>query len=210
MTAPNRWFLLPGMGADSSMYDVLQAHLTFEVSFINWPKYGGEKSYVEVAKRVIDETTIMDGDIVGGSSLGGMIALEVARLKKLKAVVLIGSAIDPTEIQAILALLFPIAALTPISLIQLLVGKHQGAIARMFAEADPSFIRAMCRYLQEWPGFTTSLAPVYRIHGQKDHVIPCPRAGCEIIENAGHLVAVTHSKKCAEALNRIKTQLTTS
>jgi hypothetical protein len=32
-----KWFLLPGMGATSAMYDLVRRDLRFEVSFINWP-----------------------------------------------------------------------------------------------------------------------------------------------------------------------------
>lgn len=78
------------MGANYLMYDALRAELTFDINFINWPKYDKEKTYSEMAKRVIEENSIRDGDIVGGSSLGGMIALEIARQKKLTGVVLIG------------------------------------------------------------------------------------------------------------------------
>ena len=192
------------------MYDLLRRELQFGINFINWPKYGGEKSYSEIAKRVIEENGIKDDDIVGGSSLGGMIALEIARQKKLRAVVLIGSAISKAEVQGILSLLAPVAAITPISFIQLLIGKHDNIITKMFAESDSDFIRAMCQYLPNWSGSAAESAPIFRIHGQKDHVIPCPKNGCEIIANAGHLLAISHANECGEYLNKINRQLSGS
>jgi pimeloyl-ACP methyl ester carboxylesterase len=204
----NKWYLLPGMGANSSMYDSLRRELEFEINFINWPKYGGEKTFSEAAERVIKENGIEDGDIVGGSSLGGMVALEIARLRKLKAIVLIGSAISPAEVNGILSLLAPLCDITPISFIQRLAGKHEHIITRMFAEADSEFIKEMCQYLPKWSGANKSPAPLFRVHGQKDHVIPCPKVGSEIIANAGHLLALTHPKECGEYLNKINRQLT--
>jgi hypothetical protein len=93
--------------------------------------------------------------------------------------------------------------MTPISLVQLLVGKHDNIITRMFAESDPRFIKAMCQYLPQWSGAMDEPAPIFRIHGQKDHVIPCPKAGAEIISSAGHLLAITHAHECGEYLNKI-------
>ncbi len=174
----NKWYLLPGMGANSSMYDALRCEIEFEINFINWPKYRDEKTYSETAKRVIEENNIEDGDIVGGSSLGGMVAVEIARQKRLKAIMLIGSAISPAEVQGILSLLAPVTAITPISLIQILIGKHENIITKMFAEADSDFIRAMCQYLPKWSGVANTSAPLFRIHGQKttSFLVPKPAA----------------------------------
>ena len=176
----NKWYLLPGMGANSSMYNLVRKELSFEINFINWPKYNGEKTYTATAKRIIEEIGIKDNDIVGGSSLGGMIAIEIARQKSLAAIVLIGSAISADEVQGILNLLAPIALITPISLVQLLAGKHNNVIARMFAEADSEFIRAMCQYLPKWSAVAVESAPIFRIHGQKDQVIPCPKLAAKL------------------------------
>ncbi len=75
-----RWLILPGMGATAAMYNGLKHKLGFRVNFLNWPEYRGEKTYAEVARRVIEEEKIGTGDVVGGSSLGGMVALEIAQM----------------------------------------------------------------------------------------------------------------------------------
>jgi hypothetical protein len=72
-----RWFLLPGMGATAAMYNGLKNKLGFKVNFLNWPEYRGEKTYADVARRVIKENDINADDVVGGSSLGGMVALAI-------------------------------------------------------------------------------------------------------------------------------------
>ncbi len=200
----HKWYLLPGMGANSSMYDLLRQELSFEINFIDWPKYNGEKTYSETAERIIEGNGIADGDIVGGSSLGGMVAIEIARQRKLKAVVLIGSAINPAEVRRLLSLLAPLSAITPISLIQLLVGKHEHLITKMFAEADSEFVRAMCHHLPQWEGIEASTTPLFRLHGQKDQLISCPQNGCEVVPNAGHLLAITHPKECGMFLSKIE------
>ena len=203
-----KWFILPGMGATNAMYDLLRRELEFEVNFINWPEYRGEKSYAEVAQRVIKENGISEDDVVGGSSLGGMVALEMARSTKPKAVMLIGSAIHPKEVQSLLSVLSPLAAVTPISLVQTLAGKHKNLVSGIFAEADPAFIRAMCEYLRSWQGYSGPVEHVYRIHGKKDHVIPCPSAGCNVIDGAGHLLAITHPRETAAFPESVSLQLT--
>ncbi len=203
-----KWFLLPGMGATSAMYDELRDEIDFDIDFVNWPIYSGESSYEEVANRIIGENHISAGDIVGGSSLGGMVAIEIANIIQPKAIVLIGSAINANEIQRLLKLLSPLASATPISLIQTLCGKHKHIVSQMFYESDPAFIRAMSLYLTSWRGNKGEIRKIHRLHGKKDHVIPHPSSHCEVINNAGHLLALTHSEETGLFLNKIHWHLT--
>ncbi len=110
-----KWFMLPGMGATSAMYDLLCAEIEFEVQFVDWPEYRAETTYAELAQRVREENGIVDGDVIGGSSLGGMIALEIAKSLRPEAIVLLGSTIHRDEVQKILSELSPLAPVTPVS-----------------------------------------------------------------------------------------------
>ncbi len=46
--------------------------------YIDWPKYRGEKTLSDLAARIISENEIISSDIIAGSSMGGMVALEIA------------------------------------------------------------------------------------------------------------------------------------
>jgi hypothetical protein len=202
------WFILPGMGASSNMYNSLEKELGFDVHLINWPKYQNEITYKEIADRIIAENQIRETDIIAGSSLGGMIALEIFTLLNTKSVVLMGSAISKNEINKLLSLFTPFTSITPISFIQTLSGKNENIISQMFADSDPDFIRAMCKYISSWPGYKGATDKVYRIHGKKDHIITCPKSGCDVIKDAGHLLAITHAKECAIFIEKVNSHLT--
>lgn len=196
------------MGASSAMYNALRHRIDFEINFINWPDYRGEKTYSEVARRVVQEYDISNGDVVGGSSLGGMVALEIADIISPEAIILLGSAITHQEVQNLLSLISPLASLTPISVVQVLVGKNKNLVSSMFADSNPAFICAMCGYLNSWMGYQGSLDNVFRLHGKKDVVIPCPTSGSDIVEDAGHLIAMTHVAETAAFLKKVKEKLT--
>jgi pimeloyl-ACP methyl ester carboxylesterase len=202
-----RWLILPGMGATAAMYNGLKHKLDFEIAFLNWPVYRGEKTYADVARRIIKEHDIGKEDVVGGSSLGGMVALEIAQLSNVKAIILMGSALRRKEVQTLLSLLAPLAKAAPITIIQALVGKQRNLVSRMFADSDPEFMRAMCSYLPSWSGYDGPVEKVHRLHGKKDHVIPCPISGCEVVETAGHLLAITHAAETAAFLQRVNRQI---
>ena len=106
-----------------------------------------------------------------------------------------------------LSLLSPLANAAPVTIIQALVGKHRSLVSSMFADADPEFIRAMCAYLPSWDGYHGPAEKIFRLHGKKDHVIPCPTSGCEIVEEAGHLLAITHPAETAVFMERVSARL---
>jgi hypothetical protein len=53
--------------------------------------------------------------VIGGSSLGGMIAIEIGKLVKPRALTLIGSTVNPVEVQELLTMLAPLAAMTHVN-----------------------------------------------------------------------------------------------
>jgi pimeloyl-ACP methyl ester carboxylesterase len=116
-------YTLPGMGANSNMYSGPWLEIQ-NIKFLDWPIYHGEKTLSEVADRIISENNISQSDSVAGSSLGGMVALEIANKLRVENVFLFGSAVAKTEINPLLRLLSPIAEVTPIKFIQTIAGKY--------------------------------------------------------------------------------------
>ena len=202
------WYILPGMGATSEMYSSLRRGLSFNAHFIDWPKYQNEISFKKVAERIIEENHISDNDVIGGSSLGGMIALEIAMILNARAVILIGSALRIVEINGLLTTISPLVTITPLSFVQAIAGKNEEVVSHMFSASNPDFIRSMCKYVRQWSGYIGPIEKVFRIHGKKDHIITCPQSDCDVIENAGHLLAITHANECSRFLEKTKAHLT--
>jgi len=169
---------------------------------LDWPEYRGETRIGDVAGRLIDEHAICSPDVVVGSSLGGIVALEIHRRIHLRQVILVGSAVVKDEINSLLLAAAPLAKITPLRLIQCLAGKGFNEVSAMFAEVDTEFVRAMCLAVKKWDGFDGSLEAVSRIHGDRDPVIKCPN-DAHIITGGGHLIAMTHAEECVAIINEI-------
>jgi pimeloyl-ACP methyl ester carboxylesterase len=201
------WYLLPGMGASAAMYNALKRNVPFDINYISWPIYSGEKTYADIALRIIQENNISNGDIIGGSSLGGMVALEMTKMIEPRAIVLLGSALHPKEVQKLLTLLSPFAEITPIDFLRMVLGKFSPLVNSVFSQTDTEFIRAMSLYLPLWSGYSGPTDAIYRLHGRKDHIIPCPTKECEIVEEAGHLLPITHAKETSAFLQRVRERI---
>ena len=135
------------MGADSDMYSSAHYKNLSGVLYINWPSYKGEQSVAEVASRIIEEQKIKTDDVVGGSSLGGMVAAEIARQIKMNKLILIGSTLLPKYVNPALQKLSELSDIAPIKLIQILAGKVNISLEKpllaMFSNADSQFIKAI-------------------------------------------------------------------
>lgn len=86
------------MGANTSMYTDAWRNLP-NVVFLNWPRHQGDTALSDVAARFIQEHGITANDWIGGSSLGGMVALEIYKQLNNPVVVLLGSAMNHDEVQ---------------------------------------------------------------------------------------------------------------
>lgn len=187
-------YALPGMGADSRMYSGAWRSLP-ECQFVDWLEYRGEATIGAVANRLVSELGIKEGDYLIGTSLGGIVACEIANLLPLKGLALIASASTSKEINSLLRALHPLASLTPIEFIQQAAGKIPNELTQMFRDGQPQFIRAMCRAIFEWNGLDARRITPLRIHGRHDRVIPNPQ-GIQHYVDSGHLIVMTHPQEC--------------
>jgi hypothetical protein len=104
----------------------------------------GERSLADMACSVCEAARIQDGDILVGSSLGGMVACEITKVRRIPVLYLLGSAVRKEEISSLLAAAHPLARVAPLDWLRLWAGKLPNDLAQMFAEAETSFVRAMC------------------------------------------------------------------
>ena len=192
-------YLLPGMGADHRMYAAPAWHTLPQARALDWPAHGGETTITDIAARVIADAQIRDGDVIIGSSLGGIVGCEIANQMRLRALVLIGSAQSPDEISKLLAVLHPLAAVAPLELIRTATAKLPGELCEMFASSEARFVRAMCRTVFTWAGLRSERIRPCRLHGRHDRVIPAP-AVADLLLDGGHLVAMTHASECVSFL----------
>lgn len=188
--------VLPGMGATSEMYRGPWRSLPDSI-FCDWPPYDGELTLADTARRVVSSYPIGPADVLIGTSLGGMVALEIASMVGVEKVILVSSAVSPMEVRSLLRLLAPLAEIAPIRFAQVIAGSVHSEKAKMFRNSDPRFLRAMCLAVADWQGAPIPRERIHRIHGERDLVIRCPEDAA-VIPGAGHLLAITHAERCVQ------------
>lgn len=167
----------------------------------DWPAYKGETSLTDMAASVCGAANIRDGDILVGSSLGGMVACEILKIRRIPGLFLVGSAISPNEINLIFSILQPLSGVALLKMLQQVAGNISSVATRMFADADVNFMRTMIGAIFKWQGLGATQTMVHRIHGRHDFVIPLPD-NVDLAVEGGHLIAMTHAEACVNHLRR--------
>lgn len=207
-------YLLPGLGADRRMYAGQRGRIpNFRV--IEWdPPRRGEsiRAYAtRFAKRIPPGPFA-----IGGVSLGGVIAQEIAALRRPEALIIIATLKSSREIFAP----FRLGRLAPDWAFDFVTwgsqnfaplaaplygsrGRHTRAIARMLADADPRFVSWARRAILDWEAPGTAGIPTLQIHGTRDVLLwPKDTSGIVWIQGAGHLMNMTHAARVNREIRR--------
>jgi pimeloyl-ACP methyl ester carboxylesterase len=203
--------LLPGMGADARMFSALRGGLPGIVTPA-WITPRPHESLVEYARRFAGTIDPGRPCFIGGASLGGVMALEVAAvLPNVRACFVIGSIRSASSRPWRVKILGPITPLVGIlprlsPLIVRLLGRWlrpptRGVLMQL-TEADPQFLRWASAAILRWqPSPETRNVRVHHIHGERDRVFPVRMTEADhIVPGAGHLISITHPQAVVEFL----------
>ncbi len=209
MTSRFESVLLPGLGADGRQF---QAQRTAFPDLLVPPWIAPKKreSLSDYAQRLAETITTTRPLVLGGSSLGGMVAYEMARHLRPEAVVLIGSCRSRLAIRPVFRALRPLLAITPtcaLDVARLLAPAAVGVLHRMprqerrlaiamFRAADSRFMRWALEAILTWESAPLYGIPIFQIHGERDLVIRASRVDAdEIVPGGGHVINMTHARQ---------------
>ncbi len=218
-----RLILLPGLAADARMFaPQLAAFDNLEVP--PWPAFREDESLSDFARRMAGTLDTSEPFIIGGVSMGGMIAQEIARHTKPQCVILIASSRDGDAVPRyyrwyeFLTRPIPDRLLGAGRIIAPLISRQfnnatpeqEKLMAEMIKSTPIEFIRWGARAIFEWPGAGELDCPVYHIHGDADRLIPRANVNPDrIVKGGGHLINISHADQvnafiteCQQTANR--------
>jgi pimeloyl-ACP methyl ester carboxylesterase len=211
MSTP-RLVLLPGLGADARMFEGQRAVVAdFEVP--EWIEPLNREPLAAYARRMastIEPTEPGRRLFLGGSSFGGMVALEMARHVDAAGVILIGSCVHPHELSRLIQwcagfqghMPKPCSGvfrlLMPCSFTKMKPGgvEQRKLLAEMSRGVSMPFIRWGANTMVKWAGAEDLDVPVHRVHGSHDRIIPPTGLRLDrMIEGAGHVPSMSHPEE---------------
>lgn len=197
--------LVSGLAADARLF-AAQREAIPELITPAWIRPKDRESLGEYARRLAAACDPGGPCLVGGCSLGGMLAQEMARYLQARACLLISSIRSPGQLPWRYRMFRPAAGLATQVLrglpwasrqLQRRLGKRltpqQLALLEQGAEADGQFVRWAAWAILRWQPGPKLAIPVVHIHGTRDHVLPHRLTQPDLlIPGAGHVLPVTH------------------
>ncbi|MCU0879388.1 MAG: alpha/beta hydrolase [Pirellulaceae bacterium] len=204
--------LFPGLAADANVF--APQKIAFPQLVVpEWPLPLPSESLDSYCDRLAEELRSHGDAVIGGASFGGIIALHVARRLRPRAVLLIGSLRSASEHPRVTRLCRPLKPLVPwipVRFLQLccvpLTSKlarrnfpHLGGLARQFHSADPTVFKWSIARILDWNSTPAVDCPVFRIHGDRDFVLPIRGMKPDtVVRGGGHVISLTHPSEVNE------------
>lgn len=209
-------YFISGMGADGRLFKHIRLPEGFETHFVNWITPDENETIPSYASRLVGQIDTTKPFALVGVSLGGIMAVEIAKLTNPVATILIGS--------------IPLAAHLPryyftlgnsLGLLRVLPGslfkraakfkrvftresrKDKVLVLQMIDECDGDFLIWAMRAVLKWENKELP-QHLWHIHGSRDIVFPIMLTRpSHTIRRSGHLVVMTHAEEVNEILQDI-------
>lgn len=207
-------YIFSGLGVDKRVFDRIDFG-NLNIEFIDWIEPQNKESFQSYAQRISLKITTENPTIIG-LSFGGMLAVEISKIKKVKQLILIASAKNRKELPKIYRVL---GKLKLNYLIPFNKFKKQNKVTNWFfgvesdeekamlksilQDTDPKFLKWAIHQIVNWDN-KISPENCIHIHGNKDRIIPIKNMKPDyIIENGGHFMTINRSKEIEKIINKI-------
>lgn len=204
-------YFISGIGGDRRLFKHIQLPGDFQIRHVDWIVPGKKETLPEYAFRLTEQIDTRQPFILLGTSLGGIMAVEIAKRFAPVATILISSvpvsAQFPLYYAAArylrLADLLPASLIKRASVLKRRFTREKEAdkqlILQMIRDGDPWFIKWALTAVLEWRNEEIP-QPLWHIHGTRDEVFPFRLTRpSHRIQKGGHLLVISH----AEEVNRI-------
>lgn len=209
-----RAYFISGLGADKKAFQKISLPQAYEPVYLDWIPPQKEESLIDYARRfsslINDESFILIG-----LSFGGMLATEIARLRKPIKTIIISSIASSDELPWYfkragsigLHKYVPIKLLGAATVLKNMMGaasKEDKAIIYRYAKfADPDLIRWSLNAIINWQQ-PERLPGVIHLHGSNDFMLPMKFTHPDyIIKDGGHLMVFNKADEVNKILGEV-------
>lgn len=211
-------YMIPGTACDWRMY--LPQQEVFDVAVPEWlPPAHVKEPMADYAKRLAAAIDVSQPFFLGGVSLGGMLAQEMALHCQPKALILIATCKSSRAVFWFQRVYGNILRHLPNLLLRgmqhftawlvpLVPTRRAYArpLAQMMLDIPLPLLRWQIYAATHWALSASASVPTYQLHGRQDIIISCRKSGASQTMKGGHFISVTHAAEVngfiAECMNR--------
>lgn len=211
----SRIYLVAGLGADTRIFNNIDLG-NHEVIPVDWIEPDSRDTLAGYAQKLIHQYNIRPDSILIGNSMGGMIAVEMAKLIPMKKVIIISSIKTSDEAPRYFSFFrnLPVQKLIPGKLmtsmgfiIKPVFGKMSEGDAWVFNDmlkrTSPVFVKWAMGAILNWKN-DVAPANLYHITGDKDLIFDYKRIkNATIVQGGTHIMIFDKGKEINKLLKQI-------
>ena len=201
-------YLIPGLGADGRMYGPQMKIMPDAIVLENQKPLKGE-TLAEYSTRLAGKIDISKPFIIIGTSLGGIIAMELSRILKPEKVILIASVKHRTEMplwMRSMKYLYlhrlvsgKVFVWFSSSNVKRLITKRDTNVAKLLIDlhrdADPEFVEWAINEVVRWEGTSDHRPDIIHLHGTREILFPYHKvSGAIAVMGGSHVMGLTQSQ----------------
>lgn len=208
------YYLIPGMGADHRIYQRFNLKHG-KVHFLDWVSPENASNMSEFA-QVVSRRIQTENNVIVGSSMGGMMAVELSRIVKPEATVLISAPTGAHQFPRILRLVKQTRihkAVTPdfiprlYRLADTFMGfkneEQRNMFYEMMSKLGPEFIHFSVKAVLEWRNTLPPDGKFLQIIGSKDVLFNYRKMQNPIVlDGGGHFSCFDRSEEICQIINQ--------
>lgn len=207
-------YYISGLGATERAFEKLDFVKNENAVYLPWLSPAPNESISSYAVKMAEKISDADDNIVIGLSFGGMIGVEIAKIKKIKKVILISSCKTADEVPPYFKLSSQMGLLNIIptsfikssnSLLHQFLGcksEEEKNMANDFLkQVDTDYLSWAMRAICNWQN---KILPdsYYHIHGTNDMLLPSSYVKADkLIEQGNHFMIMNRAAEINEILN---------
>ncbi|WP_245957615.1 alpha/beta hydrolase [Niabella yanshanensis] len=210
-------YCIPGFGADDKIFTNLSID-NAELIFINWLKPLPKESYKNYVLRMAEKIQ-EPAPVIIGVSFGGMVALEIAKTRPVKQVILVSSIKNTDELPGKWKLIgrlrlnhiFPIQRIQANERFFAMANKRLGALTKEEQDFANHYRRIIDKEYMIWAlnqilNWRNAEVPanVVHIHGDADLIFPIkPLKPTHIIHGGTHMMIMNRAAEISAIINKV-------
>ncbi len=205
-------YFLPGQGADERLFSKITLDSQYSKHYISYPIPKKGENMKSFAQSLVCQIDTTQDFVLIGTSMGGMLSVELAEIIFPKQVIIISSAKSNQELpfQYRFQRKIPLNRLIPKSIVkssaqflQPIVepdrNKHKEIFKSMLSAKNKTYMKRSVDLITHWKR-TTYNPKIIHIHGDNDHTLPLKNIKANhIIKDGSHMMTLTRG----EELNRL-------
>jgi len=208
-------YFISGLGADSRIFKYIDLPEGFRVRYVEWIDPLEKETLADYAGRLSEQVDMSEPFVLAGLSLGGIMAVEMAKKIPPVATILISSIPLSRQLPPYFsfARFIGITSVLPASFFKraALVKRALSAeddedkrlLRQLIREGNDRFIKWAVNAVLRWKNGNLPRL-LWQIHGSRDEVFPVwLTRPTHLLRGAGHMAILTHKEEVNNALREI-------